>query len=511
MGENYILAHDIGTTGDKATLFDLDGHLISSVLKEYNLYQSQPTWAEQNPEDWWAAFIASTQEILKISKVNPIDIVAIGFSGQMMGCLPIDKDGNPLRHSIIWMDQRSVKQANLISEKIGEVNFYKITGNRISPTYTISKILWLKENEPTIFERTYKFLQSKDYIVFKLTGEYVTDYSDASLAGLLDVNKRKWAYEIFEELQIPIDKLPKLCASIEVIGNIKASIAKKLGLRPETQVVIGGGDGPCAAVGAGVVKLGYAYNYIGASSWIGICTEKPLIDPKMRIFNQWHLDPNKVSPTGTMQAAGNSYKWLRDEICQKEVNEAQIQGIDPYIIMDSEAEKVKAGAEKIIFLPYLVGERAPWWNPNARGVFFGLALGHKRRNLIRSVLEGVGFNLRIILEAFEEQGIKIENIRVIGGGAKGKLWREIMANIYGKTILVPEYLMEATSLGAAIAAGVGVGIYKNFDIAEKIVRIIGENPPDPRLHEKYNILYKFFKKLYLTLVPLYDELANLKI
>lgn len=511
MGGAYILAHDVGTTGDKATLFDLDGRLVASTLKEYSLHQPKPTWAEQNPENWWAAFIASTREILKISKVHPGEVEAIGFSGQMMGCLPIDKDGNPLRPSIIWMDQRSVEQANFIAERIGEEAFYRITGNRINPSYTISKILWLRENEPEVYEETYKFLQSKDYIILKLTGEYVTDYSDASLAGLLDVNKRQWAYEILEELQIPVDKLPRLCASTEVVGGIGRSAAEETGLKPGTPVVLGGGDGACAAVGAGVAKYGYAYNYIGASSWVSICTDKPLIDPKMRIFNQWHLDPNKVSPTGTMQAAGSSYRWLRDEICRAEVDEARRLGVDPYTIMDSEAEKVEPGSEKVIFLPYLMGERSPWWNPNARGVFFGLALGHRRRHLIRAVLEGVCLNLRIILEAFEEQGVRIENIRVIGGGAKGRLWRDIMASIYGKTILVPEYLMEATSFGAAVAAGVGVGIYKDFSVAEKLIRITAVHNPDPILSEKYSTLYEYFKKLYLALVPLYYELSGLKI
>ncbi|MBS7611362.1 xylulokinase [Candidatus Bathyarchaeota archaeon] len=511
MGGTYILAHDIGTTGDKATLFNLDGHLVASTLKEYGLNQPKPTWAEQDPENWWAAFIASTREILKTSKVHSSEIEAISFSGQMMGCLPIDKSGDPLRPSIIWMDQRSIEQANFIAERIGEEAFYRITGNRVNPSYTISKILWLKENEPEVYERAYKFLQSKDYIILKLTGEYVTDYSDASLAGLLDVNKRQWAYGILEELQIPIDKLPRLCASTEVVGGIERSAAEKTGLKPGTPVVLGGGDGACAAVGAGVVRYGHAYNYIGASSWISICADKPLIDPRMRIFNQWHLDPNRVSPTGTMQMAGGSYRWLRDEVCRAEVEEAQRLGVDPYTVMDLEAEKVRAGSEKVIFLPYLMGERSPWWNPNARGVFFGLALGHRRRHLIRAVLEGVCFNLRIILEAFEEQEVRVENIRVIGGGAKSRLWRDIMASVYGKTILVPEYLMEATSFGAAIAAGVGVGIYKDFNVAEKLVRINAIHDPDPMLFEKYSILYGYFKKLYLTLAPLYRELASLEI
>ncbi|RLG05654.1 MAG: xylulokinase [Thaumarchaeota archaeon] len=501
----------MGTTGDKATLFDPEGNLVASVLKEYETIQPQPVWAEQDPDDWWHAFAESTKELLKISKIDPSDVKAISFSGQMMGCLPVDRHGKPLRRSIIWMDQRSIKQANYILERIGQKEFYKITGNRVSPTYTISKILWVKENEPEIYEKAYKFLQAKDYIILRLTGEYVTDYSDASLAGLMDITKKTWAYELLEELRITTDKLPDLHSSITVAGELDSQIAEEIGLRPGTPIVIGGGDGACAAAGAGVIRPGQAYNYIGASSWISTASDRPLIDPKMRIFNFYHLDPSMLAPTGTMQAAGTSYRWLRDQICWKEVEEAKEKGIDPYQVMDSEAEKVEPGAGKVIFLPYLMGERAPWWNPNARGVFFGLALGHERRNMIRAVLEGITFNLRIIMDVFEEQGIIIENMRVIGGGAKGRLWREIMANIYGKRIMVLKYLIEATSLGAAIAAGIGAKLYKDFSVAERLNTVVDTSDPDPKLHEKYEKLYQFFKKLYLTLEPLFDELASIDI
>ena len=507
----YLLGHDVGTTGDKATLFDLDGGLVASVLKEYETFHPKRLWAEQDPGDWWRAFAESTRELLKRSKVDPGDVKAISFSGQMMGCLPVDKNGKPLRRSIIWMDQRSVKQADLISDKIGFKEFYEIAGNRISPTYTISKILWVKENEPETYEKTHKFLQAKDYIVFKLTGSYATDYSDASLAGLMDIHKKTWAYDMLEELGIDVDKLPELHPSTMVEGEIDSQTAEMLGLKAGIPVVLGGGDGACAAAGAGAVKLGQAYNYVGASSWISVISDRPLIDPKMRIFNFYHLDPEKITPTGTMQTAGASYKWLRDKVCWKEVEEAEGKGVDPYAIMDSEAKEVEPGAGKLVFLPYLMGERAPWWNPNARGVFFGLTLTHERRNMIRAVLEGVAFNLRIILDSFEELGVKIESIRLIGGGAKAKLWRRIMTDIYGKRVMIPRYLMEATSLGAAIAAGVGAKLYKDFSVAMKLNAVVDELNPDPSIHEKYEKLYQFFKKLYPTLEPLFNELAEMSI
>jgi len=507
----YLLAHDVGTTGDKATLFDLDGRLVASVLKEYETFHPKHLWAEQDPEDWWRAFIESTRELLSKSKVDSGDVKAISFSGQMMGCLPVDKSGKPLRRSIIWMDQRSVKQADLISEKIGFKEYYETAGNRISPTYTISKILWVKENEPEIYEKAYKFLQAKDYIVLRLAGSYATDYSDASLSGLMDVRKKTWAYDMLEELGIDLDKLPEPHPSTMVEGELDSETAELLGLKAGTPVVIGGGDGACAATGAGAVRLGQAYNYIGASSWISVVSDRPLIDPKMRIFNFYHLDSEKITPTGTMQTAGASYKWLRDKVCWREVEDAEKRGVDPYVVMDLEAKEVQPGAGKLIFLPYLMGERSPWWNPNARGIFFGLTLAHERKNMIRAVLEGVAFNLRIILDAFEELGVQIESIRLIGGGAKGKLWRRIMTDIYGKKVIIPKYLMEATSLGAAIAAGVGAGLYKDFSVATKLNAIVNELDPDPGVHEKYEKLYGFFKRLYLTLEPLFNELAEINV
>lgn len=512
MGEIYLLAHDVGTTGDKATIFDLHGNLVASTLKEYETIHPEQIWAEQDPDDWWDAFVESTRELLEISGIDPERVGALGFSGQMMGCLPVDKHGRPLRRSLIWMDQRSTKESDFILSRIGQMDFYKITGNRVSPTYTIAKILWIQRNEPEIYEKTFKFLISaKDYIILKLTGECITDYCNASLSGMMDIEKKRWAHELLEEFGIDVSKLPEIHPSTRVIGELDSSMAEKLGLRRGIPIVVGGGDGGCAAAGAGVVSVGQAYNYIGASSWISIASERPLIDPEMRIFNFYHLDPDIVTPTGTMQAAGASYRWLRDNICSREVDEARSKNSDPYQIMDSEAEKIEPGAGKVIFLPYLMGERSPWWNPNARGVFFGLALGHGRANLIRSVLEGVAFNLRIILDSFEEQGITIRDIRLIGGGAKSKLWREIMANVYGKKILIPRYLMEATSLGAAIAAGIGAGEYRDFKIVEKLNSIIESIEPDLKLHENYEKLYRFFKKLYSTLVPLYDELASIQL
>jgi len=505
----YLLAHDIGTTGDKATLFTIEGHLVASAFVEYPTLQPEMTWAEQRPSDWWKAFVSGNKLLIKKSSAPPDNILAMSFSGQSMGCLPVDSRGKPLRNSIIWMDQRSIEQSNETRKRIGEKGYYNLTGMRISPTFTFSKVLWLRDNQPDIYAKTHKFLQAKDYIVMRLTREFATDYSDASLAGMLDVHKGCWGQRLLDEFDLDSEKLPTIHPAADIIGEINSRVAKETNLALGTSVVMGGGDGPCAAVGAGVVRPGRCYNYLGASSWIAMSSEKPLMDPRMRIFNQWHLDPRRICPTGTMQAAGASLRWLKDQICHEEVQKAKSLGVSPYVVMDREAAEIDPGAKKIIFLPYLMGERSPWWNPNARGVFFGLALGHRREHLIRAVLEGVAFNLKIILDIFRELGARLSEVRLIGGGAKGEVWRQIIADIYGRTVLVPEHLEEANSLGAAIAAGVGARVYKSFDVAEKLVKIVGRNYSNAKTHRRYERLYSLFKKAYLTIRPLYDDLSIL--
>ena len=507
-----ILTHDIGTTGNKAVLFDVEKEqIISSMYFEYSTFYPKSGWAEQNPQDWWNAFKETTKQILKISKIKPDDVSAISFSGQMMGCMPVDKQGKPLTSSIIWMDQRSIKESELIKQKIGEEKFYKITGNRNSPTYPIAKILWVKNNMPQIYEKAYKFLQSKDFIVCKLTGQFLTDFSDASLTGMFDVNRRQWSHFLLETLNIDSEKLPDIYPSTHVAGEISGEVAKELNLNKGIPVVVGGGDGACATAGAGVIEVRETYNYIGASSWVATCTETPFFDPDMRTFNMWHLDKNKLLIIGTMQAAGASYRWLRDEICKLEKICAENTSGNVYNILDSKAAKVPPGSEKLVFLPYLMGERAPWWNPYARGVFFGLSLSHGRDHLIRSVLEGVTFNLKIIVDILEELVGKIEDIRVIGGGARSRLWRQILADIFGKNILVPRFLEEATAVGAAIAGGIGVKIFRDFNVVHKIVCTVEKHVPNNETHKKYELLYEFFKKLYLTLVPLYKELGQIDV
>jgi len=504
--KKYILAHDLGTSGNKASIYDTMGKLVAKTFYGYSTIYPKTGWVEQNPFDWWEAVKYSTKDLLVNSNIKKEEIACIVFSGQMMSCLPVDKNCIPLCNSIIWADQRSVDQANQLKNILEREVIYRITGHRCSPNYSLTKIMWLRDNKRDIYNEAYKFLHVKDFIVSKLTGVFVTDFSDASGMNLLNIKELSWSSILIEASKIDPNKLPDLHSSIDVVGEVSSSASKEIDLLPGTPVVIGGGDGSCAAVGAGVINEGSAYNYIGSSSWIGITSCKPIFDKDMSTFNWVHLDSKKYCPTGTMQAAGGSYSWLKDNLCPLETKIANEISISPYKLMDLEAELANVGADRLIYLPYLLGERSPYWNSNARGAFIGLAQNHTRNHIIRSVLEGITFNLKIILEVFENH-LNIDSIKIIGGGAKGQIWRQIMADIYDKTILVPQFLDEATSLGAAIAGGIGIGFFKNFEIVDNIIKIVDKINPIPANSEKYKEIFPIFKECYSVLVPMFDKLA----
>jgi xylulokinase len=509
MTGKYILAHDLGTTGNKASLYENSGMVIASSFYGYGVEYPRVNWVEQNPEDWWQAVCSSTQQLLINARVAAKDVACIAFSGQMMGCVALDEQANPLRNALIWADMRAGAETEMLIERFGADETYRITGHRASPSYSGAKILWIRNHEPDIFARAHKFVHAKDFIVARLTGNFVTDLSDASGMNLYDLEKKDWSDPILDAVGLTRDVLPELHLSSDIVGYVTKAIAGEVGLAEGTPVVIGGGDGCCAAAGAGVVREGSAYNYLGSSSWIGIATKEPIFDPTQRTFTWAHLVPDMYSPTGTMQAAGGSYQWLRDIFCDPEKDAADSLKVSPYELMNLQAQQSPVGANNLLFLPYLLGERSPRWNPNARGAYFGLTVKHNRADIIRATLEGITLNLCVILRAFEEQGARIEAMRVIGGGAKGGLWRQIMADVYNMPILRPSLLDEATSLGAAIAGGVAVGFFPDYSIAESLTPVVDTVYPCSNHREKYDHLYGIFNRLYDALVPLYEELAVL--
>ena len=494
-----ILAHDLGTSGNKATLFTTEGKLEKSVTVPYGAHYFNTNWVEQDPEDWWNAVCSSTQAL--VSGVDTHDIAVIAFSGHMMGCLCVDGEGRPLRPAILYSDQRGVKEADAILEQIPAREFYRITGHRASASYSVEKPMWVRNNEPRVYAETRTMLHAKDYMNFRLTGAMASEYTDASSTNLLDLNTLRWSHKLLTITGIDGEKLPTLKASTDIVGELTTSAARSLGLPAGIPVVAGGGDGLCAAVGVGSVKPGMTYNYLGSSSWIATTTEKPIYDEQMRTFVWAHAVPGYVHPCGTMQTAGGAYAWLKNEICTLEKAFAAEMGSNPYEIINSEIEKSPPGANGLVFLPYLLGERTPRWNPDAKGALLGLTLGHKRADVLRAVMEGITINLSIILDIFREQ-VPIGEITVIGGGAKGGVWRKIMADVYQADILKPNYLEEATSMGAAIIGGVGCGVFKSFDVTDRFIEITDRVHPDPAMAPVY-------RKTKDLLNDSYDALAHL--
>ncbi len=507
MTKNYVLAHDLGTTGNKATLYDRDGVLIASAFYEYDTAFEHSGWAEQNPHDWWTAICVSTRKLLSESGVDGREIACLSFSGQMQGAVAVDERGYPLHNALIWMDQRAVEQTYGLESRIGTEKVYRITGHRLSQSYSLSKILWMRDHEPDVYAQAHKFLCPKDAIVARLTGEFVTEPSDASGMNLYDLEHGAWSDAILAAARLDVNKLPKIARSVDVVGHVLQSVADDIGLPAGTPVVIGGGDGACASVGAASTREGVAYSYIGSSAWIATASAAPVYDDEMRTMTFGHVVPGLFIPIGTMQTAGAAYQWTRDQLAGEESASAEQLELNVYDLMNNMAATSPAGANRLLFLPYLMGERAPRWNPDARAAFLGLSIRHTRADMLRAVMEGVALNMRVILDALSQQTGRIDSLRLIGGGSTARLWTQIMADVYGIPLTRLTILEEATSMGAAVIGGVGVGLYPDFSIAERMNPVGETTSPNPANRLIYDELYDLFESAYHALEPVYQKSA----
>lgn len=490
-----ILAHDLGTTGNKANLFDTDGTLLRSAFAAYATAYPQPNWAEQNPDDWWHAVRTTTQQLLSETGADPGAIAAVSFSGQMMGCVPVDADGAPLRTCIIWADQRAQAEAEEMAKRCGGDEVYLCCGHQASPAYSAPKILWVRRHQPDIYVQAVCFLQPKDYIVYRLTGRFVTDYSDASGTLLFDLVTRDWHQPFLDALDLPRERLPELLPSTGVAGEVTAQAAQATGLAAGTPVVIGGGDGSCAGVGAGVIEPGDCYCYIGSSAWVSVASAEPVPDARQRTVTFHHIHPQRYAPMGTMQAAGGARDWAWRLLHDGDLD------------LDAAAAEVPPGANGLICLPYIMGERSPYWNPLARGTFVGLTMPMGKAETARAVLEGVAMNLRFILDALRDQSPDIRSVRLIGGGSRSPLWRQILADCFKLPVEMLSLTSEATSWGAAVAGGVGAGLY-DWEIAAERSRVIDTVEPIPANVEVYDDIAAFNAEIYEALAPVYTRLAH---
>ncbi len=505
----YLLGVDIGTSGTKTVLFDETGNTVASDLQEYPLYQPKVGWAEQDPEDWWKATFTSINNVILKSGVNSADIKGLGLSGQMHGAVLLDKDNKVLRKAIIWCDQRSSKECDQITSLIGKERLIEITANPALTGFTASKVMWVKNNEPDIFEKARKILLPKDYVRFKLTGEFATEVSDASGMQFMDIPKRQWSDEVLAKLGIDKSFLADLYESQEVSGKINSSASDLTGLKVGTPVVGGAGDQAAGAVGNGIVKNGVISSTIGTSGVVFAYSDKVTIDPMGRVHTFCHAVPNTWHVMGVTQGAGLSLKWFRDNFCIEEKRTAELMKIDPYVLMDQEAEKVQAGCSGLIYLPYMMGERTPHLDPNARGVFFGLSAKHEKQDLLRAVMEGVVYSLKDCLEIIKEMGVDVSEVRASGGGGKSKLWRQMQADVFGTSINTINS-SEGGALGVALLAGVGAGIYDSIPQAcEATIKVKTSQSPNNELNENYEKFYSIYKQLYKSLKNDFSDLAEL--
>lgn len=504
--EKYLIAHDLGTSSNKATLFSTEGKLIKSHTISYDVHFFCKNHAEQNTEDWWNAVCAATRKI--IEGIDPSDVLAISFSSQMQACVVVDNKGNALRPAMIWADQRAEKQAKELEDMVGAERMYELNGHRISASYSIEKLMWIRDNEPEIYEKTYKMLLAKDYIICRLTGQFVTDYSEASGTDAFDLRGLQWSKEIMTAARIDICKMPKLHASTDVIGHLNETASEALGLTTDTVVVCGGGDGPCSALGAGSIESGQMFLSFGTSAWIAGTSDRMILDRNKTLICFGHVIPGKYMPCGTMQAAGSSYSYIKNALCREEEQKAKDQGISVYDILNQLVMKSPSGARGLIFLPYMLGERSPRWNPDTSGSFLGIKMEHEKCDYIRAVLEGVAMNLDIILNAHKEN-TDITDLTLTGGGAKGDVLAQVLSDVLNVNLHRLDHVGEATSIAAAVIAGIGVGVFKDFTVINQFIKRESSFMPDKNTQKIYGSQKRFFEKGYQCLKEYYKLEADI--
>jgi len=505
----YLLGVDVGTTSTRALVIEDQGAVISSRAREYPLHTPRPNWAEQDPHEWWTATVASIREATAEAGISSDAIKGVGLSGQMHGSVFLDESDEVIRPAILWCDQRTAKQCESITETVGEADLVAETCNPVLTGFTAPKIIWLREQEPESFARVRRVLLPKDYVRLRLTGEYATEVSDASGTSLFNVPERRWSDLILDRLELPREMLPEVFESPEVSGAIAAEAAAETGLAQGTPVVGGGGDQAAGGVGNGIVQPGVISSTIGTSGVVFAHLDEPVMDAKLRTHTFCHAVPGKWHVMGVMLSAGGSLRWLRDTVCSEERAAAEASDRDPYDLMTEAAAQAPAGSEGLLFLPYLTGERTPYPNPNARGVFFGLSLRHTRAHLIRAVMEGVAYGLCDSLAIIEEMGVQVRQVRASGGGARSELWRQIQTDVTGHPHSVIN-VDEGPAYGVALLAAVGAGLYDTVqDACEATIHVVDTRQVIPEHREIYGGHYALYRRLYARLESSFDAVAEL--
>ena len=494
--EKFLLGIDIGTSACKVALFNIDGKVIAQSSKGYKVYYPKKDFVEQDPNEWWQSVCVAIKEIIQNVDININNIIGIGIDGQSWSAIPIDKEGNTLTNAMIWMDRRATKECEEIRAKGLEKEIFEICGNLFDPTYTTPKILWIKNNLPDIFEKTFKFIQSNSFIAYKLTNNITQDLSQGYGLHCFDIEKGNWSEKVCQLLDIPMEKLPKIYKCDDIIGQVTEKASLESGLPQGIPVVAGGLDAACGTLGAGVISNGQTQEQGGQAAGMSICMDKPVAHEKLILSN--HVIPNAwLLQGGTV--GGGSLKWFKEKLGDYEEYLSKLSGENSFNLLVNQANEIKAGSDGVIFLPYMAGERSPIWDKNAKGVFYGLDFGLNKGHMIRAVLEGVAYSLNHNILTAEEVDIKVSELVAMGGAANSTLWTQIKADITGKSIKVPSS-DTATTLGAALLAGVGVGVYRDYEEAvEKTVKITKEYEPNMENHQVYKKYYEIYLDLYESL------------
>jgi len=496
---SILLGIDLGTSGVKVLAMESAGKILAITTRSYPLYQPRAGWSEQEPEDWWTGVVGAIRDLLQQDPVDANAVKGLAVSGQMHGSVFLDDHHQVIRRPLLWNDTRTYPQCQTMTETIGEEQLIQLAGNPALEGFTAPKVLWLKAHEPEHYDRLATLLLPKDYILFRLTGRLCTEVSDAAGTLLFDVRNRQWSQQMMDLLDLNPSMLPEVLESPDIVGSLTEEAASATGLSPATQVIAGGADNACSAVGNGIVSEGLVLASLGTSGTVVAHSDEMKMDPHGRIHSFNHAIPNRWYLMGVMLSAAASFQWFRENFAEAETLLARSLPDSADQLLNREAETVPPGSEGVIFLPYLSGERTPHRDAKARGAFIGLAPVHTKKHLTRAIMEGVAFGMRDSLELVKGLGVTPTQIRITGGGAKSPLWRQIVADVFNHPVVTTN-IEEGPAIGAALLAGVGVGIFKEVeDAVREIVEITDTTSPNDSNAEVYENLYPLYRHLYRSL------------
>ena len=510
----FLAAIDAGTTGVRTLIFDMNGDVIAWKYLEFPSYFPEPTWVEQDADDWWDRACRTSRIALNEAAdkgVTPSKIAGISVTNQRETIVAVDDEVRPVHRALVWQDRRTVPQCQRIKGSIDEDSIYHITGLTVDPYFSAPKILWIKENHPEVYERAHKFVLVHDYLIAKLTGSFITSWDNASRTLLFDIAKFDWSDDMLKSLKIGGEKLPEPLPSGKPVGEVNSEASRQTGFAKGTPVVCGGGDQQCSAVGVGVVKPGRTKATTGTGTFVISFLEKPTFDPARRVLCSCHSVPGKWVQEASIFSTGTIYRWFRDQFGQSEKAAAESAGVDPYTILNKEASESPPGSNGVLVIPHFVGAGAPYWDPYARGIVFGLALGHKKSDLVRAIMEGIAMEIRKNIEVMKSLGTPTEEIRVTGGMTRNTDFNQIQADVFGLPVLRCR-IEESTSLGCAILAGVGVGAFSNVpDAADRMVQVVERYEPNLKNKGTYDKMFEVNLKIHeaLSEAGVYKDLADL--